>query len=85
MEAASDREALNAFSMCIRQEGLVPALESAHALARAFQEAATLPGEEIVLVNLSGRGDKDVFTIAEALGDPDWQGFLRSRVEGSHA
>jgi tryptophan synthase beta chain len=85
MEAASDREALNAFSMCIRQEGLVPALESAHALARAFQEAATLSGEEIVLVSLSGRGDKDVFTIAEALGDPGWQGFLRSRVEGSHA
>lgn len=85
MEAASDREALNAFAMCTRQEGLVPALESAHALARAFQEAATLPGEEIVLVNLSGRGDKDVFTIAEALGDSGWQGFLRSRVEGRYA
>ena len=70
---------------CTRQEGLVPALESAHALARAFQEAAALPGEEVVLVNLSGRGDKDVFTIAEALGDPGWQAFLRSRAEADHA
>lgn len=85
MEAADDREALDAFLACTRQEGLVPALESAHALARAFQEAAALPGEEVLLVNLSGRGDKDVFTIAEALRDPGWQAFLRSRAEADHA
>ena len=85
VEAASDREALDAFLTCTREEGLIPALESSHALAIAFREAAALPAGKPVLVNLSGRGDKDVFTIAEALEDPGWKDFLRSRVEGCHA
>ncbi|MFO7785983.1 MAG: tryptophan synthase subunit beta [Thermodesulfobacteriota bacterium] len=85
MEAATDREAIEAFSVCAREEGLIPALESAHALAGAFREAVRLPATESVLVNLSGRGDKDVFTIAEALGDKDWELFLRSRAGLNHA
>lgn len=78
MEAADDREAIEAFSICARAEGLISALESSHALAGAFREAGDLPDDESILVNLSGRGDKDVFTIAEALGDRDWKRFLQA-------
>lgn len=77
--AADDREAIDAFSICAREEGMIPALESAHALAGAFREASELPGTESVIINLSGRGDKDVFTIAEALEDKEWKSFLRIR------
>jgi len=85
VEAATDRQALDAFLMCTREEGLIPALESAHALACAFTEASILPRRKAVVINLSGRGDKDVFTIAEALEDTGWQSFLRSKAEGDHA
>lgn len=80
IEAATDREAIEAFTICAREEGLIPALESAHALAAVIREAGRLPAAESVLVNLSGRGDKDVFTIAEALGDREWKLFLQSRA-----
>jgi tryptophan synthase beta chain len=64
----TDAEALAAFGDCCRIEGIIPALESAHALAYATQLAATLPREKVLLVNLSGRGDKDMNTVAERTG-----------------
>ncbi len=61
----TDDEALAAFHACCRIEGIIPALESAHALAYATKVAPTLPSDRILLVNLSGRGDKDMATVAE--------------------
>ncbi len=65
---ATDDDALEAFQLCSRLEGIVPALESAHALARLDEVAGTLGREDIVVVNLSGRGDKDLDTAAARLG-----------------
>jgi len=65
---ATDSEALRAFHDCCRIEGIIPALESSHALAYAARLAPTLPKERILLVNLSGRGDKDLHIVAEAGG-----------------
>jgi tryptophan synthase beta chain len=64
----ADDEALAAFHECCRTEGIIPALESAHALAYAAKLAPTLPRDRILLVNLSGRGDKDMNTVAERSG-----------------
>ncbi|WP_432379828.1 tryptophan synthase subunit beta [Duganella sp. P38] len=64
----TDEEALKAFHDCCHIEGIIPALESSHALAYAAKLAATLPKEQIVLANLSGRGDKDMHTVAERMG-----------------
>ena len=63
-----DAEALAAFHDCCRLEGIIPALESAHALAYAAKLAPTLPKDQLLLVNLSGRGDKDMHTVAEKSG-----------------
>ena len=52
------------------------ALESAHAFAQAFKEAGSLAPDDVVLINQSGRGDKDIFTIADALDDPAWRDFI---------
>jgi len=79
-EAATDEEVLKAFSLVVRKEGLVPALESAHAFAQAFKELPDLCGHDIILINQSGRGDKDIFTIADAFGDPGWQAFIKERA-----
>ena len=64
----TDDEALQAFHDCCRIEGIIPALESSHAIAYAIKLAATLPKDQIILVNLSGRGDKDMHTVAERMG-----------------
>ncbi|HUH87883.1 MAG TPA: tryptophan synthase subunit beta [Pusillimonas sp.] len=64
----TDDEALQAFHDCCRTEGIMPALESAHAIAHAVRIAPTLPKDKIILVNLSGRGDKDMHTVAERGG-----------------
>ena len=64
----TDTEALTAFGECCRIEGIIPALESSHALAYAAKLAPTLPREKVLLVNLSGRGDKDMNTVAERTG-----------------
>ncbi len=64
----TDAEALQAFHDCCRIEGIIPALESSHALAHAARLAPTLPREQLLLVNLSGRGDKDLHIVAEASG-----------------
>lgn len=64
----TDQEALAAFHDCCRTEGIMPALESAHAIAYAVKLAPQLPKDQIILVNLSGRGDKDMHTVAETSG-----------------
>ena len=64
----TDDEALQAFHDCCRIEGIIPALESSHALAYGAKLAATLPRDKVLLVNLSGRGDKDMHTVAERGG-----------------
>jgi tryptophan synthase beta chain len=64
----TDEEAIEAFHNCCRIEGIIPALESSHALAYAAKFAATLPKDKIILANLSGRGDKDMHTVAERMG-----------------
>jgi len=66
--SATDAEALDAFQLCARLEGILPALEPSHALPRAIEVAQEIGEGGIVLMNMCGRGDKDVFTIAEALG-----------------
>jgi len=63
----TDGEALEAFQLCSRLEGIIPALEPAHALAHVAKIAPRLPPEHVVVMNLCGRGDKDIFTVAEAL------------------
>jgi tryptophan synthase beta chain len=65
---ASDDEALSAFQLLTRVEGIIPALESAHAVAEAVKRAPQMSPDEIVLINLSGRGDKDLDTVVKALG-----------------
>ena len=66
--AATDQEALAAFQLCTRTEGIIPALEPAHALAHVAKIAPGMDRDAIVLMNLCGRGDKDIFTVADALG-----------------
>jgi tryptophan synthase beta chain len=66
--AATDSEALDAFQLCTRCEGIIPALEPAHALAHVTKIAPGLPADTLILMNLCGRGDKDIFTVAEQLG-----------------
>lgn len=65
---ATDTEALAAFRDCTRMEGIIPALESSHAIAYAGELAATMSSDQIIIVNLSGRGDKDIHTVAEIDG-----------------
>ena len=66
---ATDEEALEAFQVLSELEGIIPALESAHAVAEAIKRAPTMPRDSVLLVNLSGRGDKDLDTVINALGD----------------
>ncbi len=80
-EAAVDEEVLEATRLTMKKEGIIPALESAHALAGAFREAPQLRTDDVVVVNLSGRGDKDIFTIADALGDTTWKSFITTKAE----
>jgi tryptophan synthase beta chain len=64
----TDNEAVEAFQLCSRLEGIIPALEPAHALAYVQKLAPTLPKDHLMVVNVSGRGDKDIFTVADRLG-----------------
>jgi len=64
----TDKEALAAFQVCTKLEGILPALESAHAIAEVIKRAPTLPHDHLMVLGLSGRGDKDVYTVASALG-----------------
>jgi tryptophan synthase beta chain len=80
-EAATDQEVVEAVSLTMRKEGLIPALESAHAFARAFKEAPGLTPDDCIIINQSGRGDKDIFTVADAFEDPDWRQFIKDKAE----
>ena len=84
-EAATDREVIEALTLTLKMEGLIPALESAHAFARAFKEAPALSKDDIILINQSGRGDKDIFTIADAFEDPHWKTFIQQKAEAYRA
>jgi tryptophan synthase beta chain len=75
-EGATDQEVIEAVSLTMKKEGVIPALESAHAFAQAFKEAPTMTENDIILINQSGRGDKDIFTIADAFDDPKWKQFI---------
>ena len=65
--SVTDSEALDAFKLCCKLEGIIPALEPSHALAHVMKIAPTLPKDKLILLNMCGRGDKDIFTIAERL------------------
>jgi len=66
--SATDEEALEAFQLCARTEGIIPALEPAHALAQVAKMAGDLPKDHLIVMNMCGRGDKDIFAVAERLG-----------------
>lgn len=66
--SATDDEAIAAFQFCSRLEGIIPALEPSHALAHVAKIAPELPPEHVLLLNMCGRGDKDIFTVADVLG-----------------
>jgi tryptophan synthase beta chain len=80
-EAATDDEVVDAMALTMKKEGLIPALESAHAFAQAFKEAPQMNPDEAIIINQSGRGDKDIFTVADAFADPEWQAFIREKAE----
>ena len=66
--SATDEEALAAFQLCCKLEGIIPALEPAHALAKVLELAPQKPKDHLMVMNMCGRGDKDIFTVAEHLG-----------------
>ena len=66
--SATDKEALAAFQLCCKLEGIIPALEPSHALAEVIKRAPKLPKDHLMVMNMCGRGDKDIFTVAEHLG-----------------
>ncbi|WP_273522521.1 tryptophan synthase subunit beta [Rhodosalinus sediminis] len=66
--SVTDAEALEAFQLCCETEGIIPALEPAHALAHVMRIAPELPADHVICMNMCGRGDKDIFTVARALG-----------------
>ena len=80
-EAVTDTEVTEALKMAMRLEGVIPALESSHGFAQAIKEAQTMRSDEKVLINMSGRGDKDIFTIADALDDDHWKHFIKQKAE----
>jgi tryptophan synthase beta chain len=67
-DSCTDKEALEGFKQLCRCEGIIPALEPSHAIAKVVERAKTMDRDQIILANLCGRGDKDIFTVAEALG-----------------
>ncbi len=78
-ESATDKEVMAALDLTMRMEGIIPALESTHAFVQAFKEAPALSRDEAIIINQSGRGDKDIFTIAHAFDDPSWKEFIIGR------
>ena len=66
--SVTDKEALEAFEICCMKEGIIPALEPSHALAHVMKIAPKLPKSHIMIMNMCGRGDKDIFTVADSLG-----------------
>jgi tryptophan synthase beta chain len=82
-DSATDAEVTEAFSLLMRTEGIIPALESAHGLAGGFKRARQMTPEQNLVINLSGRGDKDIFTVARAFPQPEWAGFLQREADRS--
>lgn len=80
-EAATDQEVLEALELTMRTEGIIPALESTHGFVQAFKEAPGFDPHEAIIINMSGRGDKDIFTIAHSFNDPSWKKFIISRAD----
>lgn len=78
---ATDAEVLGAFKLLAKTEGIFAALESAHAVAETIKLAPTLDKDKIIVVNISGRGDKDIFIVAEELGDENWKNYLLSKCK----
>ncbi|MFA6171648.1 MAG: tryptophan synthase subunit beta [Patescibacteria group bacterium] len=76
----TDKEVLAAFKLLASTEGIIPALESSHAVAHAIKLAPKLKKNKTIVINLSGRGDKDIFIVAEALGDQGWKDYLKSKI-----
>ena len=66
--AITDKEALAAFQLCCAAEGIIPALEPSHALAHVMKIAPELPRDHLIVMNMCGRGDKDIFAVAKHLG-----------------
>lgn len=79
--SVSDHEVLKAFSLVAKLEGIMPALESSHALVEAIRLAPILKKNQVIVVNLSGRGDKDLFILAEAFGDEKFYKFLEDHAK----
>ena len=79
-ESATDDEVVAALKLTMQKEGIIPALESAHAFARAFKEVPEMSKQDIVIINQSGRGDKDIFTVADAFDDPKWKDFIMAKA-----
>ncbi|HUV20928.1 MAG TPA: tryptophan synthase subunit beta [Gammaproteobacteria bacterium] len=84
-DSATDAEVTAAFSLLMKTEGIIPALESAHGLAGGFKRAQQMTPEQNLVINLSGRGDKDIFTVARAFPQPEWAGFLQREADRSAA
>jgi tryptophan synthase beta chain len=84
-ESATDEEVVAALKLTMQKEGIIPALESSHAFAGAFREAGNLSSDQCIIINQSGRGDKDIFTVADALGDPKWKAFIKEKAGEYHA
>jgi tryptophan synthase beta chain len=78
---ATDREVVEAMRLTIRREGLIPALESAHAFVQAYKDAPDMSPEDCIIINQSGRGDKDIFTVADAFEDPGWREFIIRKAQ----
>ena len=77
---ATDKEAIEAFKVLSKTEGIIPALESAHAVAAAMKLAPKLSKNKIIVINLSGRGDKDIFILTKVLKDKEWRAFLKTQL-----
>jgi len=84
-EAATDDEVVEAMQRTVRHEGLIPALESSHAFAQAYKEAPLMSADENILINMSGRADKDIFTVADAVDDPKWRDFIIDKAQAYQA
>ena len=79
-EGATDAEVVEALKLTMKLEGIIPALESTHAFVQAFKEAPGLSTKDCIIINQSGRGDKDIFTVADALDDQKWKSFIRQKA-----
>lgn len=79
--SATDQEVIDALSLTMRTEGIIPAMESSHAFVQAIKEAPAMRPDQAIIINMSGRGDKDIFTIAHAFDDPSWKEFIVKRAE----